>query len=222
MVARPTVLICVNSHRSIKWLQFIHISPDGIQTEASQPTGLHPSSRMKSRRVVGQSNRTTSRRKRQQWYGNANSFIEHIITDWHTWISFGSLVAFPLPVADAVNVRLAVPRESPLTVKYAVSWLTLLLSSSSKSRLRIILKNNSTETGQPNDEYAILENTELMRSYMYFARENTQNYLYLMSKMSGVKCGAKVRNSRFLNNSGTPNISSNLSLRVSDAYSSIW
>ena len=78
------------------------------------------------------------------------------------------------------------------------------------------------ETGQPNDEYAILENTELMRSYMYFARENTQNYLYLMSKMSGVKCGAKVRNSRFLNNSGTPNISSNLSLRVSDAYSSIW
>lgn len=61
MVARPTVLICVNSYRSIKWLQFIHISPDGIQTEASQPAGLHPSSRMKSRRVVGQSNRTTSR-----------------------------------------------------------------------------------------------------------------------------------------------------------------
>ena len=77
------------------------------------------------------------------------------------------------------------------------------------------------ETGQPNDEYAILENTELMRSYMYYARENTQNYLYLMSKMSGVKFGVKVRNSRFLNNSGTPNISSNFSLRVSDAYSSI-
>ena len=49
-------------------------------------------------------------------------------------------MALPLPMVDAVNVRLAVPRDVPLTVKFAVSWLTLLPSSNSTSRLESKLK----------------------------------------------------------------------------------
>ena len=43
-------------------------------------------------------------------------------------MSFGSLVARPFSLMDAVNVRLAVPRDRPLTLKKAVSWLTLMRS----------------------------------------------------------------------------------------------
>lgn len=46
-------------------------------------------------------------------------------------MSLGALVALPFPKADAVNVRLAVPRDIPLTVKNAMSWFALLLSPTS-------------------------------------------------------------------------------------------
>ena len=45
-------------------------------------------------------------------------------------------MARPFSAMDAVNVRLAVPRDVPLTLKKAVSWLTLMRSSISMFGLK--------------------------------------------------------------------------------------
>ena len=53
-------------------------------------------------------------------------------------------MARPFSLIDAVNVRLAVPRDRPLTLKKAVSWLTLIRSSISMFGLK---ENTSIASG---------------------------------------------------------------------------